>query len=188
MSYVMTQLSTDHANLAKLLNALERQLAAFDRGETPDYELIEAVLDYVLNYPDVHHHPLEDKVLARLRSRDAEAANAVGALDQEHADLHALTARCKAAVDGILLDQEIPRETVHGLTAEVLEAYRKHMTMENTVFFPEAERALTPEDWDALDEEARATPSDPLFGSDLDRRYAMLRDDILSWDASAAES
>ena len=40
MTNIIDSLHQDHANLAKLLDALERQLALFDEGETPDYDIV----------------------------------------------------------------------------------------------------------------------------------------------------
>ena len=42
----------------------------FDRGDRPDYEVIRAVISYFEVYPEVYHHPQEDLVFAKLRTRD----------------------------------------------------------------------------------------------------------------------
>ena len=57
MTDIIDSLHEDHANLAKLLDALERQLGLFDQGETPDYDIVRGVVDYCLGYPDLYHHP-----------------------------------------------------------------------------------------------------------------------------------
>ena len=46
---IIDSLHEDHANLAKLLGALERQLALFDEGESPDYDIVRGVVDYCLD-------------------------------------------------------------------------------------------------------------------------------------------
>ena len=43
MMGIIEQLRSEHANMAKLLNALDRQVSIFDRGGTPDYEIVQAV-------------------------------------------------------------------------------------------------------------------------------------------------
>jgi hypothetical protein len=43
MSNIIDQLHTEHANMAKLLNALDRQVTIFDAGGTPDYDIARAV-------------------------------------------------------------------------------------------------------------------------------------------------
>ena len=64
MANIIERIRDEHANMAKLLDALERQVAVFDGGGKPDYEIVLSVLDYFLDYPDRCHHPKED-LLAR---------------------------------------------------------------------------------------------------------------------------
>ena len=47
----------DHVNFARLLDLLERQLAAFHAGEQPDYALMLDIVHYLRHYPDRFHHP-----------------------------------------------------------------------------------------------------------------------------------
>ncbi len=93
MTNIIDSLHEDHANLAKLLDALERQPALFDDGETPDYDIVQGVVDYCLNYPDRYHHPKEDLVLERLQALDPVVAAGIGEFAAEHQDLANLTQR-----------------------------------------------------------------------------------------------
>jgi len=83
--------------MGRLLDAVERQLERFDRGETPDYDILQGVLDYALTYPDLYHHPKEDLVYARLRLRDPAAADSLTDLQAEHHTLAEVTRRFCAA-------------------------------------------------------------------------------------------
>ena len=71
---IIERLSQEHRNIEKLLAILERELEVFDRGDRPDYEVIRAVISYFEVYPEVYHHPQEDLVFAKLRTRDPVAA------------------------------------------------------------------------------------------------------------------
>lgn len=97
-------LRREHANLTRLLDLLEREIDLFDRAGKPDYEIVEAILAYCLDYPDECHHPKEDAVLAKLRARDADAAAAVGDLEGEHRELAALTRQLADSVDRVLME------------------------------------------------------------------------------------
>src|SRR6201987_4695051 len=81
---IIERLSQEHRNIERLFAILERELEVFDRGDRPDYEVIRAVISYFEVYPEVYHHPQEDLVFARLRSRDPVAAAKVGDLAHEH--------------------------------------------------------------------------------------------------------
>ena len=49
-------LREDHRNIETLLLVLERELNIFDRAEQPDYEVVQAIIDYFRDYPDRCHH------------------------------------------------------------------------------------------------------------------------------------
>lgn len=180
MSEILAALRQDHRNLGQLLAATERQLARFDRGEAPDYDILQGVLDYCLTYPDLYHHPKEDLVYGRLRRRNPEAAAAIGDLRAEHRTLAEATRQFAAALRSVLQEQEIPRQAFDRIAREFLETYRRHMAMEEGTFFPAAEAHLTAADWAAIDTEMK-TQKDPVFGGAGETRFAALRADILAW-------
>lgn len=186
MPKIIDALHKDHANLAKLLAALERQVAAFDRGERPDYDILHGVIDYCLNYPDLYHHPKEDLVMERLRARDPAAAAPLGDLLAEHVRLGEVARRFAAAVHNILQEVEVPRVAFDQAARTFLKAYREHMAAEERTFLPLAGKTLTEEDWREID--ARMGPrADPLFEGEPEDRFRALREDILAWDREHQE-
>jgi len=84
MTYVVEVLRQEHRNIEKLLRVLEQELSVFNRGERPNYEVILGVIDYFKDYPDSCHHPKEDMIFERLKSRDRVAAANIGDLETEH--------------------------------------------------------------------------------------------------------
>lgn len=186
MSSVLDSIHREHVAMAKLLDALERQLVAIDTGETPDWDIVRGVIDYCLSFPDLHHHPKEDLVFDRLRRRDPSAAGAVGDLEAEHRNLAELSSRFAAAVGNVLEEAEISREAFAKLAWHFVGQYRHHMSLEERLFLPAARRALTAED--LRDIEAGLTQGhDPLFGENPDRRFDVLREEVLRWDARETE-
>ena len=186
MPAILASLHLDHVNMTKLLDALERQIALFDRGKQPDYDIIGGIVDYCLTYPDLYHHPIEDLVLAKLRVRAPEAAAEVGPLDSHHEDLTDLTRRFAAAVHNILQGAEVSRDAIDGLARTFLKAYRGHMRKEDEGFLIAAEEHLNEQDWSEI---ARRLNKgrDPLFGEQTEARFLRLLDDILSWDRASIE-
>ena len=84
MTYVIEVLRQEHRNIEKLLQVLDRELTIFDRGDRPEYEVIVRVFDYFQGYPDSCHHPKEDMIFDKLKSRDPAAASKMGDLRIEH--------------------------------------------------------------------------------------------------------
>lgn len=87
MAEALRRLREEHRNFARLLKALEHQLAIFDRGERPDYDVLAAAADYFTGFPDRCHHPKENLIFETLKTKDPAAAASIGDLDLEHEDL-----------------------------------------------------------------------------------------------------
>lgn len=174
-------LRREHGNAAKLLNVLERQLEVFRSGGTPDYDIVRAAVEYFLAFPQECHHPKEDIVFARLAARDPGAAEALGDLAGEHARLAGLTRRFAEAVESLLGDAEMPRESFERAVGDFIAQQRHHMAMEEERFFPKALETLSEEDWTEVDAQL-VDRDDPLFGADIEQRFRTLRETILQWE------
>lgn len=186
MTDPIAALRKEHSNISQLLDVLQRQVDAFERGDRPDYDVIEAVSDYFLSYPDLYHHPKEDLVFEKLRKRDPEAAEQVGNLREEHEQIAALSRNFANGVRAILDEAEVPRDAFGTWAGEFITFQREHLAKEERVFFAAALRALTPDDW--ADIAARiSNHEDPLFDAASGGRYDALRRDILTW-ASESEA
>lgn len=178
MSATLDMLRDEHRRMARLLSILNREVLAFGNNTPVDFDLVNSILDYNLHFPDACHHPKEDVVYQCLSERDTEAAAAVGDLAQEHEDLHNLTNRFAIAVKNVLADQTLPRDWFSEIADDYLRFMRRHMQMEEVVFFPAALRVLTEDDWKAVDAKV-FSKIDPVFDDLADGRYESLRQAIL---------
>ncbi len=181
MTNIIEQIRDEHKNMAKLLDALERQIAVFNDGGKPDYEVLVGVIDYFLDYPDRCHHPKED-LLARKILAGADPAGPLQKLEAQHEELSILTRRFSQLVRRVLDEAELPRSDLTRAATEFIATQRHHMEMEEEHFLPLAEAALSQVDLAALDSELLAE-TDPLMDPDTEARYATLRNAILSWEA-----
>lgn len=188
MAETIEILVQDHKNLARLLKALERQVLLFEQTGDADFDIVRGVVDYCLSYPDLCHHPKEDVVMRSLLARDPRAASVIGDLEEEHRKLGEATRNFASA-----LHQLVSAGVAHsnggngpgvwfGDTARsFLEAYWRHMDMEETLFFPIALKELSDADWEAVDREVERMV-DPLFGGRAEERFKVLRNELLMWD------
>ncbi len=180
MTDVMQELGIEHRNMARLLNVLEQQLAIFERGDEPDYDVIEAIATYFTGFPDRCHHPKEDMILARLRERAPEAAARVGDLEGEHQEVSRLAKRFDATVQEVLNEAEIPRDAFSAAVRDFIGIQRKHMQDERGGFFLLAEAKLTDEDWKDLNA-TLSNEKDPVFGKDFATEFEALHEQIMRW-------
>jgi hemerythrin-like domain-containing protein len=174
---LLDDLRGDHANMARLLELLERQLLVFERGDDPDYALIADILAYCQAHPDRYHHPKEDALLAALRARVPALADELATLPREHAELAEATRRFAAIAELVLRDQEMPRARFADAARAFVDLYRRHMEWEERVLFPRAADALGPADWQQVENQVRPL-ADPLFDGDA-ARFRQLRRALL---------
>ena len=170
--------------MERLLLVLQRELSVFARGDRPDYEVIHAIIAYFQVYPDTYHHPLENLVFEKLRERDSDAASKIGDLKADHRRGAGRLRRVAQAVEAVLADQELPRQTVNDIIGDFIVHERRHMAMEERDFFPAAIKALQSQDWAKI--ASRSTDQrDPLFSEAVEERFEIVRRYILELEQEA---
>ena len=187
MPKIIEILLEEHQNIEKLLLVLEHELELFDRGERPDYEILQTIIRYFQDYPESCHHPKEEMIFGKLKARDPAAAKSFGDVDAEH-EVEAKRLRSFAdVVDAILADQEFLRETFHLALRDLIEHQRQHLEKEERLLFPAAVKALRSKDWAEID--ARLDDrKDPLFDSAVEEKFHNLQETILRWEQEAEET
>lgn len=167
----------EHANFATLLDLLEGQLDLFHKGESPDYELMLDVMFYMTHYSDVLHHPKEDLAFARIKEREVKARPIVDELTEQHARLKDFGDALVHALDNIVNGSITSREHVETPGRAYVAEFRNHMQREETAILPLAAKLLHARDWATIDAAIRHI-EDPLFGRNVEERYAALRRQI----------
>ena len=153
----------EHRSIAAVLHGLLALVrAAKDPSVRPEFPVFNAMIHYIDTFPERLHHPKEDRYLfARLAERSPEARPLIEELRAEHVK----GARLIRELDAALLAFEVNGRRDLPAFAAAAEAYAQfhwdHMHKEEKQLLPLAERALTAEDWKAIDE-AFAGNEDPI--------------------------
>ena len=176
---IVQQLMRDHRNMTGLLNVLSEELERYRRTRQVDFEVLSRLTDYILNFPELRHHPREDLIFKHLKKRNPVAFERAESILAQHRDLAALTRRLSAAVRNLWQDVEMPRAEFESFVEKYIETYRHHMQQEEEVYFPLALMTLQPSDWQAIDAEAALPETDPLFDGKADEEYQALHDRII---------
>ena len=181
MSRIIEILLEEHRNIEKLLLVLEQELEVFARSERPDYEILQAIIQYFQDYPESCHHPKEDMVFKQLKVRDPAAAKRIGDVEAEHQVETKRLLGFAQAVEHILAGREFLRQAFHNVVHDFIEHQRQHMDKEERLLFPSAAKALRPEDWAEID--ARLNDrKDPLFNGVIENKFHALQRNILRWE------
>lgn len=173
MAHEIAKLREEHANFRKLLDELESQLNLFHRGETPDYQLMTDILDYMTHYPDHFHHPKEDVIFSRLAGYDTSAVRSAEELARQHRVIADSGASLRENLERALRGSLLPRDVIETPGLMYVTYYRAHMQKEENDLFGVAENILSADEWKKINVETQSQP-DPIFGKGIDERYRMV--------------
>jgi hemerythrin-like domain-containing protein len=181
MPRLIEVLREEHRNIEKLLGVLEQELGVFDRRERPDYETLQAIIDYFTEYPARCHHPKEDMIVDILKARNPAVAGSLEDIELDHRQEDARLRRLAHTLESVRLGGELPRQSVDDVVREFIAHERRHIDYEERALFPAAIRALTTEDWRGIDARMRDA-RDPLFDRTVEERFRTLAQKILQWE------
>ena len=181
MSRIIETLLEEHRNIEKLLHVLEQELEIFDRGESPDYEILQAIIDYFQDYPESYHHPKEDIVFEKLKLRDPAVARQIGDAEAEHQVETNRLRQFARAIEDVLAGRELLRQTFHNVVCDFIEHQRQHMAKEEWLLFPSAVKVLRPEDWIEINTQLN-NRKDPLFSDLTEKKFHALQQTIVRWE------
>ena len=165
-------LRSEHAALVALLRTATSMVASSrDHGEPPDFALLRAMLFYIAEFPERHHHRKESELLfPRLRARTPLARPLLDQLEDDHARGQARIRELEHALIAFEMLGESRRAAFEAVLERYVDFYLVHMSLEEREVFPLAERVLHARDWEELDVEF-AEGIDPLTGAEPEAEY-----------------
>jgi nucleotide-binding universal stress UspA family protein/hemerythrin-like domain-containing protein len=176
----VTVIRGEHRSLAVVIHGLEYLIRdSRERQAPPRFPLLRAMLYYINTFPEKLHHPKEEAYLFRkLRQRTPEFNDTLAELERQHVAGHKLVSD---------LEQSLARyeaDPAEGLSAFADAVQRfgemqwRHMSLEQKVIIPAAQKHLTSEDWAEIDR-AFAQNGDPRFSADIDDEFKQLFSEII---------
>lgn len=155
----------EHASLAAMLQSM-RMMVVLGPGEGRHtfFDVVRAMLFYIDEFPERLHHPKESNLLF---PRVVKASPKVmGAIDKLERD-HMYSEKAVRELQHMLMAWELlgssRRAAFEDAFSKYVDFYLEHMSLEESVILPEAERCLSAEDWHTLDA-AFVENADPLTG------------------------
>jgi hemerythrin-like domain-containing protein len=171
----LTILRDEHEALAAMLRSIPLLLAQARRdGVPPDFTALRAMLFYIDEFPERHHHRLESELLfPRLAERAPQLRDTIQKLEQDHAQGEQRVRDLAHALAAYELLGGSRREAFEQAAQRYVDFYLAHMRVEEQSLLPMAEQVLEPDDWAALDD-AFTQHRDPLAGGATPDDYQAL--------------
>ena len=174
MHAILESLLAQHRELARLIDLLERQPSLEPDPQAPHVGLLVDVLEYLTNFPDVTHHPVEDRIAERLLAVNALQPDLCRELEAQHAQLAQQGAALLRDMEGAMRKESMSLELAALNSRLYAERLRHNIAFEELVLFPQAARSLSDAELQAIGDGFHG-PADPLFSGTVDRRFAQLR-------------
>ncbi len=187
MCLLLDTLLAEHRDLGCLVVLLDRQPPLRADPTAPNIGLVVDTLFYLTRFPDVTHHPLEDRIAERLLLRDALDPDHCTELETQHARLARQGLDLMRDLEGALRQESMSMELVGSNIRLYAERLRHNMAFEELVLFPAASRSLDTDDWDAIAPSVRSRPPDPLFHGEVQERFAELHHAISAQSGGGCE-
>lgn len=155
---IVESLLDDHVQMRRTFKLFMHELDRFSKGEHPDYDVLAGALDYLRDYLDAVHHPLEDHIAEHLIQHEPSSAvtKSLKQIHQMHEDLEALTIEVSREFSAVRDGTLAVRERLCSLGSSMVDAYQNHLSWEEARFFPLAQRSMTEADWAAILEKSNS--------------------------------
>jgi hemerythrin-like domain-containing protein len=165
MPAAITIIKDEHRSFAAVLQGLTWLTLEIGAARmTPDFELFDAILRYIVAFPEKLHHPKEDAyIYAKLRERLPLERPLVDELEAEHVQGRKFIADLADAVARYRETGGTGFPAFDAAVGAYVEFHWAHMRKEEDVALPLALKALTAQDWEAIDA-AFESNDDPLVG------------------------
>ena len=150
MNRLLKQLIKDHQQIEEILDELEKevQLCEQDCDKAAELSLILAGLEYIRNYPEIYHHPLEDRLMQQLMQKNIGSGlqQCLTNLLSQHSMLEQQTALLEEGFFSMANGQQVDEAALFSRFNSYCDLQREHLHIENNVLLPAIEHELRPAD------------------------------------------
>jgi hemerythrin-like domain-containing protein len=169
-------LQKEHQSMRALFRHMESLLHELIDGQPADFRLLHEIGEYLSGYPDQCHHPKEDLIYRKMIRRNPTLLDPDRDLLGDHERLSGMIDRYVSRLAQMRNDPKASNEKFMSAMTELVDFYKRHIEMEETLFFPQAIDVLNKDDWEEVNF-AVSEQDDPLF-DEASSKYIKLRDEI----------
>jgi hemerythrin-like domain-containing protein len=149
---ITQRLKDEHQLILRMLALLEKNAALTEQGSFRDYQFYLNGVDFIRNYADRFHHAKEEDILfeALIDNGMPRANSPVAAMLMEHDLGRAFVKGMQEAATRALAGEAGQDEAIVSNARGYLELLREHISKEDEILYPLAERVIPAEKRDAI--------------------------------------
>ena len=179
MRHAEQVLRSEHLALKGIYRILRMEAQLLSQNQAADFPVLEAIVEYICEFPDRIHHPKEEQYVFQLmRERSPDAESLLDTLLQQHEQEDQLIAELQQKLSAFKTDPS-QRDVFIDVAKRYADFLENHLAIEDKQAFPLAKQILTAADWDVIDR-GFATNDDPLAAGKPTERYTRLHHKIMS--------
>lgn len=188
---VILMIKNEHKYTLMMLSVLREQLADFDIGKTPDYQLMLEVVNYMDSFPDRFNHPTKKALIQAIINTAPENNTDLENLLAEKRQISDLAKEVIQSLKALLKESTILKEEQLKIFCKnYVELIESHIEIESQVLFSRARSELTDEQLHSFSDKLYFEEDHPLSNL-VEERYKELSK-ILShrlddWEEAANE-
>ena len=175
---VTQRLIQDHHNIERVLMLMRMQLDFLREADGKGLALLTNAANYLIHYPGLLHHPLEELMFERVVANEASTQGVLAQLRREHAALAADACDLVARIGLQQMGGGDGREALRSAGCEYVLSYDRHMRYEEREVFPLAGDFLSAQQWDEIGAKL-VYNHDPLFSPESLALYDNLFDALM---------
>jgi hemerythrin-like domain-containing protein len=177
---VVRRLYDEHRCMEALLRLLDEKSAEAVHRRINHYYLLRDIVAYLNDYPEAHHHPIEERIGESLIRRKPSAKKIVAALHRDHQTVSSGTCEMIERLDAVISAPSPSRvRSVHSACRIYVQCQRAHLQAEHDVLFPAALDSLREADWREINSRYDGA-DDPLFGESVSSRHRVLYEFLIA--------
>ena len=159
--------------MALLLDLLDLETERLAASGVPDYGLVQDIMLYMTEYPDVVHHPTEDFIYRHLKSLRPDIDDDLERVERDHENIENLGLKLKNDIEAMSVGANLNRDEVIKELRQYIRQLREHMYWEEKGLFTLADELQGDADWLAIVSNNEKV-DDPIFGPRVERKYRRL--------------
>ncbi len=141
MKNITQILSDEHQTILKVIDAVNTECAALEKGKTLDSGFFHKTINFIKNYADKFHHAKEEDVLFKAMLENVEHlhCNPIPVMLHEHDEGRAFVQGMEQGISEKNTDKIIENARGYGMLLQ------QHIYKEDNVLYPMAEEVLSEE-------------------------------------------